>query len=226
MKNIALILASGTGTRSGLNQPKQFFEVGGKTLLEYSVEAFNGHKDIDKIIIVSHPDFLDKTTTLTQHFSKVSKVICGGETRQESSYKGVFSVVAEDNSNILIHDAVRAFITKDIIDACLYGLNEHDAICTAIASTDTILEIDDSGKIVNVPERKRLKCAQTPQGFKLGIIKQAHELVKKQNISVTDDCGLILSTHLCEIYVVDGTPENRKITYPNDLEFARWIYKK
>ena len=74
-KNVALILASGTGSRSGLNQPKQFFEVGGKTLLEHSVLAFEQHKDIAEIIVVSHPDFIEKTIELTKDFKKVKKVI-------------------------------------------------------------------------------------------------------------------------------------------------------
>ncbi len=223
MKNIALILASGTGERSGLNQPKQFFEVGGKTLLEHSVEAFERHSEIDGIIVVSHPDFLEKTKGVVCRYSKVLKVIAGGATRQESSYNGVFAI--DDAENVLIHDAVRAFVSENIISVCLEGLNEHKAVCVAIETSDTILEVDDNGRIVSVPPRKTLRCAQTPQCFKLDLIKQAHKLAKQNGLVVTDDCGLILASNLSDVYVVQGSPDNLKITYPRDLEVAKFIYK-
>ena len=147
MKNTALILASGTGERSGLNRPKQFFTVGGKTLLEHSIQAFDVHPLIDDIIVVSHPDFLDKTTALTHSFKKVSQVITGGKTRQESSYNGVFAI--ENSENVLIHDAVRAFVTEEIISACIEGLKKHAAVCAATETPDTILEVDESGNSEN-----------------------------------------------------------------------------
>lgn len=224
MKNIALILASGTGERSGLNQPKQFFEVGGKTLLEHSVDAFERHSQIDGIVVVSHPDFLEKTKGLVCRYSKVLKVIAGGATRQESSYNGVFAI--DSAENVLIHDAVRAFVSEKIISDCLEGLKEHKAVCTAVEAADTILEVDESGRIVSVPPRKTLRCAQTPQCFKLDLIKHAHEIAKQNDLTVTDDCGLILASNSADIYVVSGSTENLKITYPRDLEFAEWIYKK
>lgn len=223
MKNIALILASGTGERSGLNQPKQFFEAGGKTLLELSVEAFDKHTGIDGIVVVSHPDFIERTKELVCRYGKVLKVIAGGTTRQESSYNGVFAI--SEAQNVLIHDAVRAFVSENIITACLEGLKIHDAVCAAVEASDTILEVDEGGKILAVPPRKFLRCAQTPQCFNLKLIKQAHEFARVNNKSVTDDCGLILAANLSDVYVVAGSSDNLKITYPRDLEVARLLYK-
>ena len=170
----------------------------------------------------SHPDFLDKTTALTHSFKKVSQVITGGQTRQESSYNGVFAI--ENSENVLIHDAVRAFVTEEIISACIEGLKKHAAVCAATETPDTILEVDESGKIISVPQRKFLRCAQTPQCFKLDLIKQAHELARQKAQTVTDDCGLILANNLADIYIVKGSSKNRKITYPEDLDFAQWVY--
>ena len=222
MKNIALILASGTGERSGLNQPKQFFKVNGKTLLEHSINAFETHSLINEIIIVANPDFIEETKKI----SGTHTVISGGKTRQESSYNGVFAINSNNAvTNILIHDAVRAFITQDIITACIEGLKTHKAVCTATETPDTILEVDNNGKIITVPERKTLRIAQTPQCFKLDVIKKAHILAKEQNISVTDDCGLILTNNLTDIYVVQGSSSNKKITYPEDLKFAQWLFE-
>ena len=218
MKNTAIILASGTGERSGLNRPKQFFEVGGKTLLEHSISAFE-KAAVDEIIIVSHPDFTERTKEL----AGVHKVVTGGTTRQESSYNGV---LASSSDNVLIHDAVRAFITPEIISKCIEGLKVHDAVCTAIETSDTILEVATDGRIINVPKRQTLRCAQTPQCFKRELIKHAHELALSQNQTVTDDCGLILANNLAEIYVIQGSTKNRKITYPEDLAFAKFIYER
>ncbi|MCM1010684.1 MAG: 2-C-methyl-D-erythritol 4-phosphate cytidylyltransferase [Fusobacterium sp.] len=224
MKNIALVLASGTGERSGLNQPKQFFQVCGKTLLEHSVEAFDRHAQINGIVVVSHPDFLERTQNLVAHYGKVLKVISGSATRQESSYNGVFAI--DDAENVLIHDAVRAFVSDEIISACIDGLKSHDAVCTAVETSDTILEVDTNGRIVSVPQRKNLRCAQTPQCFKLDLIKHAHTFARQNGLSVTDDCGLVLASKLAEIYVIAGSSDNLKITYPGDLEFVRWNYEK
>lgn len=221
MKNIALILASGTGERSGLEKPKQFFEIGGKTLLEHSINAFSTHKQIDEIITVAHPDFLEQTKKITGE----RRVIVGGLTRQESSYNGVFAIDDSDQTNILIHDAVRAFLTHDIISACIEGLKSYQAVCTATETSDTILETNENGKITNVPNRKYLRLAQTPQCFKLGLIKKAHKLALEQNLTVTDDCGLILANNLAEIHIVQGSPSNKKITYPEDLKFAQWLFE-
>ncbi len=222
MKNIALILASGTGERSGLNQPKQFFEVGGQTLLEHSVGAFDRHVLIDDIIVVAHHDFLEQTVALTRRFKKVIKVIAGGATRQESSYNGVFSI--EEAENVLIHDAARAFVSEEIISTCIDGLSKHDAVCAAIEASDTILEVNETGKIICVPNRNFLRCAQTPQCFKLELIKLAHRIARTNGQIVTDDCGLVLANNLADVYVVAGSSCNLKITYSRDLEFARWIY--
>lgn len=222
MKNIALILASGTGERTGLNQPKQFFEVGGKTLLEHSVEAFERHSEINSIIIVAHPDFLERTLELVGSYKKVIKVISGGATRQESSYKGVFSI--DEADNVLIHDSVRAFVSQDVISACIAGLKLHDAVCAAVETSDTILELNENGQIISVPQRDFLRCAQTPQCFKLSLIKQAHEFALQRGIKVTDDCGLVLTSNLAGVYTVCGSPENMKITYPKDLILARLVY--
>ena len=141
MKNYAIILASGTGSRSGLNIPKQFFKIKNKTLLEFSIEAFQFNEKIDAIIVIANPDFIDLTKQLANKYSKIVKIICGGETRQQSSYNGVMSIT-DTEANILIHDAVRPFVSQKIINECIKALSQYNAINVAIESSDTILEID------------------------------------------------------------------------------------
>lgn len=223
MKNIAIILASGTGSRSGLNIPKQFYKINDKTVLEYSIEVFENNEKIDEIIIVSNPDFTEQTKELSTKYTKVIKIICGGKTRQQSSYNGVMSIV-DTEANILIHDAVRPFVTKEIINECIYSLDKYNAINVAVESSDTVLEIDENSFIKSIPNRKNLRRVQTPQCFKLDIIKKAHELALKDiSFQPTDDCGMVLRYDLSPIYVVNGDEKNIKITYPSDLEIAEKI---
>lgn len=223
MKNIAIILASGTGSRSGLNIPKQFYKIKDKTVLEYSIAAFQNNKNIDEIIIVSNPKFIDLTKELASKYSKVIYVMSGGETRQQSSYNGVMSIMDKE-ANILIHDAVRPFVTQRIINECIEALSKYNAINVAIESSDTILEIDENNFIKSVPNRKNLRRVQTPQCFKFDLIKKAHCLaINDKEFQPTDDCGLVLRYNLSPIYIVNGDETNIKITYPSDLEIAEKI---
>ena len=223
MKNIAIILASGSGSRFNNELPKQFFKIRNKTVLQYSVEAFQNHTNIDKIIVVSNPDYINETIAITQNYSKVSNVIAGGKTRQISSYNGVFSV-KDENVNVFIHDAARPFVSKNIIDDCISALLKYNAINVAVESTDTIIQVDENHFIKSVPNRKSLMRCQTPQCFKLDTIRKAHLLAKENNFdSATDDCSLILKYNICPIYVVNGEINNIKITYDSDIKTAEQI---
>ena len=228
INNYAIILASGSGERAGLNIPKQFAVIEEKTILEHTIEVFEKNNLINGIILVSNPLYIDKVKDilLKNNYSKVLKVLPGGKTRQQSSYIGI-SAIKDFNSNVLIHDAVRPFINDKIISECIYALNEYKAVNVAIESSDTIIEIDNNNIIKNTLNRKFLRRCQTPQCFKLDIIKRAHELAIKDNlIENTDDCSLVLKYNLSDIFVISGSNNNIKITYPIDLEIANLIYKE
>lgn len=226
MKNIALILASGTGERFGLNIPKQFFKLNGKTILEYSIEAFENHDKIDEIILVTNPDFRDMAEEILakNNYTKLTKLLNGGKTRVESSFLGTKDI--PDGVNVLIHDAVRPFVTKEIIDRNIEALESHNAVGTAITSVDTIIQLDDDGFINAIPQRKYLRRVQTPQSFKSELIKKAHQFaLKDSSASFTDDCGLILKYDLDKIFIVDGDENNIKITTQADLNVVKNIIK-
>ncbi len=218
MKNYAIILASGSSNRFGDKLPKQFAKINGKTILELSVEAFEKNKNITDIIVICNPDFLDLSKEiLGEKFSKIIKIASGGKTRQQSSSIGV-SYVKEDDANILIHDAARPFVTQKIINDCILALNEFDAAGAAIDSNDTIVQLNEEGFIEKIPPRASLRRIQTPQAFKASVIKKAHELAKSdKNITVTDDCGLVLHFKLAKIAVIQGDECNIKITRKEDL---------
>ncbi|MBQ4646851.1 MAG: 2-C-methyl-D-erythritol 4-phosphate cytidylyltransferase [Candidatus Gastranaerophilales bacterium] len=222
MNNYAIILASGTGSRFGSNVPKQFSKICNKTIIEYTIEAFEESDLIDKIILVVVDKYLDFVCNLVQknNYKKIYKVIKGGLTRKESSFNGVFAI-DEINANVLIHDCARPFVSNRIIKDCICALKDYDAVNVAIPCTDTILEIKDN-IIQSIPQRSNLRAVQTPQCFKLSTIKKAHQLSKNDS-EFSDDCGLVLKHNLCPIFVVEGDVNNFKITYPNDFFLAQKI---
>ncbi len=222
MKNIAIILASGTGERFGENIPKQFYQFEGKTILEYAIDAFEKNKNIDEIILVTNPKFRDLAEEILNKndYKKITKLLNGGKTRVESSYIGTSE--APDEANVLIHDAVRAFVTQKIIDDNIEALQKYEAVGTAIDTVDTIIQVDESDVVTAIPPRKFLKRVQTPQSFRAKLIKQAHKLaLKDENASFTDDCGLILRYNLAPIHIVEGDEINLKITHKNDLNVIK-----
>ena len=225
MKNIAIILASGVGERSGLDIPKQFVKIGGKTVLEHTIAIFDAHPQIDEIIIVTNKNYIDEVKEIANLFQKNICVAEVGETRRESSFKGLCQIKEED-AKVLIHDAVRPFLNKKIIDNCLEALDKYDAVDVAVKSADTIIKINEESLIEDIPNRNSLRRGQTPQAFKLNVIRQAHEFaIKEKNINVTDDCGLIIKFNLGKVFVVDGDDYNMKITYPIDVAIADKLFQ-
>jgi len=219
MKNYAIILASGLGKRFQSDLPKQFAKINGKTVLEYSIEAFENNVYIDGIIVVIHQQYNDLACKIIKNngYKKVLKVVDGGKERKDSSYIGVNSV-SETDANVLIHDCARPFVSQGIISKCIASLEKFEAVAVAIPSSDTIIKIND-GIITDIPKRESLMRIQTPQCFRLSLIKKVHELSKGDN-NFTDDCGLVLKHNLADIHIVDGSEGNIKITYPQDITYA------
>lgn len=225
LKNYAIILASGSGNRYGSDIPKQFTEISGKTILERSIEVFEEANVVNEIIVVITPEYRDLAENILSknNYKKIRHLLNGGSTRKDSSFIGINSI-KEDDANVLIHDCARPFLTHKIITDCIEALKKYDAIGVAIPLTDTIIEVDNN-LITKIPERSKLMQIQTPQGFKLSLIKKAHELSKNDQ-SFTDDCGLIIKHNLADVFVIQGDIENIKITYPNDILIANEILKK
>ncbi len=226
-KNLAIILAGGSGERFKGDIPKQFLKLAGKTVIEHTIDVFEKSRKIDAIYIVVNPHYYNQMLSIVEKsgYKKVRKILKGGNSRQESSKIGIFA--ADDNfENVLIHDAVRPFVSDEIIERVIKGLKKYNAVDTAVSSPDTIIKINKKSEIEFIPERKFLKRGQTPQGFKLKIIKKAHELSEKEVfLGATDDCSLVLKYGLSKVLVVDGSNDNIKITYPIDIYIADKIFQ-
>ena len=124
----------------------------------------------------------------------------------------------------MIHDAVRPFVSEKMISDCIEALDSYQAVEVAVESADTIVEIDDDNCVKSIPQRKFLRRVQTPQCFDLNIIKKAHELAsKREDLSFTDDCGLVYEFGLAKVKLIQGSDLNIKITYPVDVKIANTI---
>lgn len=224
LKNYGIILASGTGSRYNSDIPKQFIKIAGKTVLEHTVEIFENSDKIDEIILVITPDYrhIAENILLRNNFKKITKLLNGGATRKDSSYIAISSIEDEE-ANVLIHDCARPFLTEQIIDDCVKALGKYSAVDVAIPSADTIIKVKD--RIIDgIPDRASLMRGQTPQCFKLSLIKKAHKMSKGDN-NFTDDCGLVVKYNLADVFVVAGSGENIKITYPEDIFMADRLFQ-
>lgn len=219
--NIAVILAGGVGSRLGLEKPKQFLKVAGKTVLEHTVDAFQKHKDIDEIFIVMHPEYIAETQYFVNknHWTKVKKILNGGNERYKSSLAAI-NACQNENDKLIFHDAVRPLVSIQIIDDVIKALDKYDAVDVALPATDTIIVLNkEKNCIDNIPNRNYLNRGQTPQAFKMGTIKKAYEIaLKDPNFQTTDDCGIV-KKYLPDVpvYVVKGEERNIKLTYPEDI---------
>ncbi len=221
MKNIGIILAGGSGQRMGNALPKQFLPLAGQTILEYSLDAFQRHEGIDEIFIVTRAEFMEKTEEiLRQHpRSKVTRILPGGSERYHSTLAALQACPATD-CNLIIHDAVRPLVSRQMISDCLAQLQTHPACTTAVPTTDTILCSDATRTVVReIPERRFLFNVQTPQAFRKSILIAAYEKIGQDpDFHPTDDCGVVKRfLPGIDIKIVPGSHSNLKITYPEDL---------
>ena len=229
--NIALILAAGTGSRMGnADKPKQFLPIYGKPLMIHTIEAFEMHDEVDKIVVVTSEGYDDQVKVWCKQYdlSKVKAVAIGGDSRQISVYNGLQAIKeigAKDDDVILIHDAARPLISKNIISKNIEACIKYDAVDTVIQASDTIIKSVDGEKISDIPVRKELYQGQTPQTFKLGLILQAHENAKAGKIpNVTDDAKLVISMGK-DVHLVEGSKQNFKITTFDDLMMLKALLK-
>ena len=223
MKNIAIILAGGSGRRMGGALPKQFLEVNNRTILEYTIDNFERAECIDEIAIVTHPDYVDKMQQIisSNPWKKVERILLGGKERTDSTLSALRAYTNEDD-RLLIHDGVRPMVSQQIIQNVCSALSEYDVVNLAIPAVDTIIEVKD-GVMVAAPRRDLLRQVQTPQGFKRETLALAYEkALADPDFMATDDCGVVFKYHPASpIKIVDGETSNIKITYKEDLEILK-----
>ena len=208
MKIIAIIVAAGRGSRAGGKSPKQWQHLGGKRIIDYSIDLFKNIPRINKIMVVLHSDdlhLLDRNDVL---FTQ------GGSTRSESVRSGLEALQQTERPDyVLIHDAARPSTPLALINKVIDNLKTVNAVSPALPVTDTLWEVIDE-KVIKTKSRNNTWRAQTPQGFKFNTILDAHKI---SSSTMTDDVEVAISAGV-QVKVINGSEQNIKITTAEDFE--------
>ncbi|MER5648619.1 bifunctional cytidylyltransferase/SDR family oxidoreductase [Streptosporangium sp. NPDC002524] len=229
-RTVGVVLAGGVGRRVGHDTPKQLLEIAGRTILEHTLALFEGAPEIDEIMVLMAPGFTGEVERIVERggFTKVGRILEGGASRPETTWRALRALGTREECLVLLHDAVRPLAEPRIIADCVEALRTFSAVEVAIPSSDTIVVTSRGprGEVVSdVPDRAGLRRVQTPQCFRLSVIREAYERAFADpgfgDRPPTDDCGVVLR-YLPDvpIHVVPGSERNMKVTHPVDLFVA------
>lgn len=210
----AVIVAAGRGSRMRARLPKQFLYIGGKTILEKTVDKFRRNNFVDNIVVVTIEDYIEHTEKLLDKYSKNLSVIPGGSERRDSVSNALTELQRKGicpNDIILIHDGVRPYVSQRLIDEVIKEASKSGTAIPCIRPKDTIRDIE-RGTL----NRENLYCVQTPQGFLADILISSYKSASCEGVCFTDDAGVVEKNGY-KITLVDGEEFNIKITTPEDV---------
>jgi 2-C-methyl-D-erythritol 4-phosphate cytidylyltransferase len=233
LRHVAVVLAGGSGSRIGAELPKQLLEVAGRPIIEHTIAAFQDAPDIDEIVVVMVPGHLDAVRDIVRAggYSKVAQVVEGGGTRNAST-RAALDALGDHECNVLLHDAARPLVTQTVIADVVAALATHEAVNTAVPSVDTVVQVHpgvpgEPDVIDTQLDRALLRRVQTPQAFRLSVIRDAYARAAADPHAVTtDDCTVVLRHRPdVDIALVSGDARNIKVTEPLDLVVAEQLLR-
>lgn len=212
-----IILVAGNSTRFGQNRNKNFEIVNGKTILSYSIDAFNNNTYIDNIIVVIKEDDRNAVQRIIdeEEASKKIDIVLGGSSRQESVYNAIKTTSSDI---VIIHDGARPAIKQEYINKSIEEMNNFKGVTIGVKSKDTIKITDDNGIVINSTKRSNTWVIQTPQCFDRKILLELHEKYKKTE--VTDDC-MLLEKGGYAVKILEGEYTNIKVTTYSDMNIIK-----
>lgn len=219
--NYAIIVAGGKGSRLSGPVVKQYRVLAGVPILTRTLRAFDDCEAVDRMVVVVPPAdiaYVRDTIVAPAALRKAIDVVAGGPRRQDSVCNGL-AAVAPQTSLVVVHDAVRPLVACATITACLDAAQRHGACIAALPVWDTLKRISESGCIEATLPRERVWMAQTPQAFRVAILRRAHEHARREAVAGTDDASLVERTGT-RVHIFPGSPRNIKITTPEDLALA------
>lgn len=221
----AVILAGGSGTRVGAGQTKQMLVLDGKPLIVHTLLAFEQSEYVDEIVVVAKEDEVAQYDAFRETYSitKLTKVVVGGSTRQQSAKNG-FDAINEQAAYVAIHDGARALITPQQIKDVLMTAFAHGAAIAACPATDTVKYAEGTYIGETVP-REHIWLAGTPQIFRDEVYRAAAYVAVEEDFEGTDDASLVENIGI-RVHLVDVGPDNFKVTYKNDLLRAELLLKQ
>lgn len=229
----AIILAAGIGKRMNFDIPKQYILLSNETILKRTIRNVLKSEYIDECILVIRKEDIKKAKEIIQDITRSNirnndfkiKYVIGGKERQDSAYCGI-KAVSDNTDIILVHDGVRPFIKKEIIEDAIKSVEITGSVATAVKVKDTIKYTKDGGKIVeSTPRRENLRAIQTPQVFKKDILKKAYDIAYNEKYYSTDDASLVEYAG-GDVYLIEGDYSNIKITTKEDLIIANAIIEE
>ncbi len=219
-KTAALIVAAGRGVRAGGGVPKQYRMLGGRPLIAWTLDRFLGHPDVGAVRVVMHADDFVLYGKAAPEHPRLLPPVFGGDTRQETVLRGLESLAEDPPERVLIHDAVRIFVTDALITEVISALGEFEGALPATPVTDTLQQVDANGYAFQTMPREGLWLAETPQGFRFPAILAAHRRAAAANAAFTDDAALAAFAGV-PVKVVQGSGgSNVKLTTPEDFAMA------
>ncbi len=225
-KTSAIITAAGHGRRMGEGRKKQFSMLGEVPIIVHTLQTFQDSASINEIILVVPDDGIDyckQEIVNSYNFTKVKKIVSGGEKRQKSVFNGLKSVSREMDL-VVVHDGVRPFLSKPILENSIKKAKEKGSVVVAIPVKDTLMRISDQGMVTEGQNRDSMWRIQTPQVFKKEILISAFEKALKDNFCGTDESTLVTRLGI-PVYVVNGSELNIKITTPEDIVLGESILR-
>ena len=227
--NIGVIFAGGVGSRMhSKDRPKQFLNVYDKPIIVHTIEYFQKNEQIDAVVVVCVQDWIEyfKGLIFQYRLNKVKMVVPGGTSGQMSIYNGLCAakeLVGDEEGIVLIHDGVRPLISTGLLTQNIEDVKKYGSSITSGVVKETIVEIEDGGKIKNVPERVHSRLAKAPQCFWLKDILAAHERALSEGITDFIDSCTMMHAYGYALHMTDGPYENIKITTPDDFYTMRAI---
>jgi len=221
---------SAAGAAAKAAPSKQFAELGGVPVLIHTLRRFVEAPRVDEIYVAlrTADEESFKPRLARENFAKPIRLVGGGEHRQETVAKALAAIQGDDEDVVLVHDAVRPFVDQEIIDNIIDAVLKQGAAIAGVPAVETIKLVDrsaDFALITSTVPRERAVLAQTPQGFRLGLLRRAMNEATADGFTGTDEASLVeRSGH--EVAVVMGSPRNLKITTPADLELAEFYVRK
>ena len=211
-----ILVAGGSGRRFGGGVAKQFLPLGGRPMLAVTASRFVGLPGLARLIVVAAPDAFDRCTAMLASLDLPLRMAPAGRERQHSVASGL-SAVDDDCAVVAVHDAARPLVRPEHVAACIDAARATGAAILATPVPDTVKRVRD-GCIVGTVDRADLWLAQTPQAFRVDVLRRAHAALA-YDVAATDDAALVERLGL-PVAIVAGDPSNRKITTPEDLVWA------
>lgn len=227
--NIAIIPAAGSGSRLGGEIPKQFLEIAGAPILAHTMQRFIECDDIGAVVVALPADRIDEFRARNRGVKVLKPIfyVTGGAERSDSILNALEAVAELDPEIVAVHDAVRPFVTSAQISAVIAKAREAGAAILALPATDTIKEVE-GGLIQRTLDRRRIWRAQTPQAFRYDLLMRANREARAAGLpsALTTDDSLLVERLGVAVAVVEGSPNNLKITTPEDLILAQNLFEQ